>query len=148
VSLDGILDEKNPRQKRVKILSEDQREAIQSLSSASQIPHDERKRQWGALHRRLKQPGLPAGLIEKWADAKTSSQKFYAQLFVCSEHLIKTSFNSNMVPSSWLMQPRFEFLKCFLADPSMQSMEIEVYHQECHPYLDSFLKILCTTLLK
>ena len=124
------MDAKNPRQKRVKVLSEEQREALQSLSSASQIPHDERKRQWGALHRRLKQPGLPEGLLEKWAAAKSATQKFYAQLFVCSESLIKTPWNSNMVPSSWLMQPRFEFLKCFLVDPSMQSMRIEAFHRE------------------
>ena len=75
VSLDGIMDAKNPRVKRVKLLSDEQKEATQQLSSPAQIPHAERKRQWNALHRRLKQPNLP-----EWASAKTSAQKFYAQL--------------------------------------------------------------------
>lgn len=81
MSLDGIIDEKNPRVKRVKVLNPTQVEAIQTLTSSSQIPHDERKRQWNALHRRLKQPGLPEGLLEKWATAKTAGAKLVSQFY-------------------------------------------------------------------
>ena len=33
--------------------------------------------------------------------------------------------------------PRFEFLKCFLVDPSMQSMEIEAFHIEFKPEIQN-----------
>ncbi len=64
------------RAKRVKVLSQEQRDAITSLQTASQIPHEERKRQWGALHRRLKKTDtLPAGVLAKWEAATSASAK-------------------------------------------------------------------------
>jgi len=79
VSVSGILDDKNPRVKRVKVLSEDQRNAINQMQRANEIPHSERKRQWNALHRRLQQPDLPEGLLEKWAASKTAASKSLTQ---------------------------------------------------------------------
>ena len=76
VSLDGVLDKEDGRVKRVKVLSEDQRKAISQLTDASQIPHAERKRQFGALHRRMQHANtLPAGVLAKWERATTPQQK-------------------------------------------------------------------------
>lgn len=74
------MDNSNPRTKRVKVLTDSQREAIRSMQSANEIPHAERKRQWNALHRKLKQPDLPEGLLEKWNSSKTAASKSLAQL--------------------------------------------------------------------
>lgn len=125
VSLDGIIDERNPRVKRVKALSGAQVEAIQSLTNASQIPHAERKRQWNALHRRLKQPDLPEGLLEKWASTKTAAAKLVSQFYF---HM-QLEKSNRLLPSI----PRFEFLKCFLTDPSLSTMHIEAFHKEPSP---------------
>ena len=39
-------------------------------------PHAERKRQWGALHRRLqKTDTLPAGVLAKWEAATSAAAK-------------------------------------------------------------------------
>lgn len=76
VSLDGVLDQADGRVKRVKVLSEDQRKAISQLTNSSQIPHAERKRQFGALHRRMEHANtLPAGVLAKWERATTPQQK-------------------------------------------------------------------------
>ncbi len=84
VSLGGIVDSSNPRQKRIKVFSEEQRAAINDLQSPNEIPHDERKRGYAALQRRLKQPGLPDGCVEQWKAAKTTRQKSFSQISLCA----------------------------------------------------------------
>ena len=65
------------RTKRVKILTPEQREAIQSLTHPHQMSHAERKRQFGALGRRLeKSETLPAGVLAKWECARTDLEKW------------------------------------------------------------------------
>lgn len=145
VSLDGIVDESNPRAKRVKVFSEQQREAIQSMQSASELPHEDRKRHYAALSRRLKQPGLPDGLIEKWKAAKSDRQKSFSQISLCVNF---RDVYTGLYPYSKVFQhhfphssshlPRFEFLKCFLLDESMQSMRIEAYYVEYCPWIALF----------
>ena len=81
VSVDGVLTTDSDgnggaRVKRVKVLTEEQRQAIQNLTDPSQMTHAERKRQFGALNRRLSNSEtLPAGVLAKWEAAKTQSQK-------------------------------------------------------------------------
>lgn len=85
VSLDGVLDKEDGRVKRVKVLSDEQRKAISQLTSSSQIPHAERKRQFGALHRRLQHADtLPAGVLAKWERA-TSPQAKPGSKVICSQ---------------------------------------------------------------
>ena len=72
----------NGRVKRVKVLDDEQRKAISELTDASQIPHSERKRQWGALKRRLeKEDTLPPGVLAKWEHASTPQQKSAPHFF-------------------------------------------------------------------
>lgn len=76
----GILKEEpassTGRQKRVKVLTEEQRQAIQSLTSPDQMSAEERKRQQSALDRRLKKTDtLPAGVLAKWENASTTKDK-------------------------------------------------------------------------
>ena len=77
VSVSGIVEsDTNGRVKRVKCLTEEQKNAISSLTDPSQLSHAERKRQFGALHRRLeKEDTLPAGVLAKWEAATTQKQK-------------------------------------------------------------------------
>ena len=77
VSIEGLTkDGDNNRVKRVKVLSQEQHDAIASLQTASRIPHAERKRQWGALNRRLqKTDTLPAGVLAKWEAATSAAAK-------------------------------------------------------------------------
>ena len=76
VSVDGITQNDSGRVKRVKVLNQEQREAIQNLTCASQLTHAERKRQWGALHRKLeKKETLPPGVLAKWERATTPQEK-------------------------------------------------------------------------
>ncbi len=82
--MEGIVDGSNPRQKRIKVFSEEQRAAINDLQSPNELPHDERKRGYAALQRRLKQPGLPDGCLEQWKAAKTTRQKSFSQIFLCA----------------------------------------------------------------
>ena len=83
VSVDDLaVKDTSGRVKRVKVLDEAQREAISKLTDASQIPHSERKRQWGALKRRLdKEDTLPPGVLAKWEHASTPQQKSAPQFF-------------------------------------------------------------------
>lgn len=66
VSIGGIVKEGSERTKRVKVLDPEQKQAIENMTSAADLPREERQRQWAALDRRLKAPDLPPGLIEKW----------------------------------------------------------------------------------
>ena len=77
VSLDGITEKDgNGRVKRVKVLSPEQHDAMSQLTCSSQLPHSERKRQFGALHRRMQHTNtLPAGVLAKWERATTPQQK-------------------------------------------------------------------------
>ena len=65
--------------KRVKILTEEQKVAAQSLTSPDQVPLKERRRQYNAIHKRMESDesdkSLPPGLAEKWAAAKSSQEK-------------------------------------------------------------------------
>lgn len=90
VSLGGILDQdkENKRVKRVKTLTAEQKASIQNLTDPSQLSHAERKRQYGALDRRLKNSDtLPAGVLAKWEAASSQAQKLGAEfsiLHTCS----------------------------------------------------------------
>lgn len=72
-------------QKRVKILTPEQRAAISSLTDPAQVPIEERRRQYNAINRRLNganaDKNFPPGLVEKWRDANDSQKKFLAQNF-------------------------------------------------------------------
>ena len=61
---------------RVRALTPEQREAVANLTHPSQMPIEERRRQYNALNRRLESAkDLPPGLIEKW-NAQDSIGKF------------------------------------------------------------------------
>lgn len=62
---------------RVKVLGDEQKQAIQDLQSPEQIPLEERRRQYTAIGRVMKSgKELPPGLIEKWnATGKDSAKK-------------------------------------------------------------------------
>jgi hypothetical protein len=88
VSLDGLLKTADPdqpqRTKRVKVLTEEQRAAIQNLTHPSQMSHAERKRQFGALGRRLeKSDTLPPGVLAKWECARTDLEKWGPYVPLC-----------------------------------------------------------------
>ena len=69
------------KQKRVKILSPEQKDAVLSLTSPDQVPLEERRRQYNAINRRIATDrNLPPGLAEKWANAKSSQDKFLGLL--------------------------------------------------------------------
>lgn len=124
VSIDGLTTEgSGDRVKRVKVLSQDQRAAIQTLTSASQIPHAERKRQWGALARRLEKP-CPAGVLAKWEAATTASAKLGAH-----------SFSNENSTSQLIPYLRFEFLKCFMLDETLNNVTVETWHKESGPQI-------------
>jgi hypothetical protein len=77
----------NPQKKlRVRALTPEQREAVANLTHPSQMPIEERRRQYNALNRRLESAkDLPPGLIEKW-NAQDSIGKFLIGLiclFIC-----------------------------------------------------------------
>ena len=78
VSVDGVTEKDgNGRVKRVKLLSAEQRTALEKITDPSQLSHAERKRQWGALRRRLeKKDTLPMGVLAKWESATTQAQKW------------------------------------------------------------------------
>lgn len=77
VSVTGIVDaDETGRVKRVKCLTDEQRQAIRDLQDPSELSHGERKRQFGALNRRLeKVDTLPAGVLAKWEMATTPKAK-------------------------------------------------------------------------
>ena len=60
--------------KRIKVLSDDQKLAIQNLQKPSDLPAPERKRQFAALGRRLEKP-CPPGVLAKWEAATTDEAK-------------------------------------------------------------------------
>ena len=80
VTVEALGDADQPqRVRRVKVLSEQQKKAIRGMQSAADIPHEERKRQWGALKRRLEQKNLPDGVLKKWESATSRQDKFFPQ---------------------------------------------------------------------
>lgn len=65
----------------MKVLTPEQKAAIKALTHPSQMSHEERKRQFGALGRRLeKADSLPPGVLAKWECASTSQEKSDAEL--------------------------------------------------------------------
>lgn len=74
VSLEGIPSVANGNGKRIKALSEEQKEAIRSLQKPQDLPYPERKRQFAALGRRLEKP-CPPGVLAKWEAATTDDAK-------------------------------------------------------------------------
>ena len=79
VSVDGIMKhdgEKPGHTKRVKVLTDEQKEAIMNLTDPSQLEAKERKRQLAALDRRMaKKDTLPPGVLAKWEEAASTQQK-------------------------------------------------------------------------
>lgn len=63
--------------KRVKVLTEEQKQAVLTLTDPSQIPIQERRRQYNAINRRITSnaKSFPPGLVEKWRDADGDSTK-------------------------------------------------------------------------
>lgn len=75
--------EPGKRAKRVKVLTPEQKEAIRTLTHPSQMSHEERKRQFGALGRRLeKTDTLPPGVLAKWECAQSNQEKSETQVVV------------------------------------------------------------------
>ena len=140
------MDPGNGRGKRIKILTADQKAAIANLTSSSQIPHKERKRHWNAFYRRLEHKDLPEGLLEKWSKTSSDHGKFHTQRVQCVFKSPSLSYDClscknkvfmRMHVLTVMLQTRFEFLKCFLMDPSLQSMHIEAFHIEPKPKIGS-----------
>ena len=72
--------------KRIKVLTDDQKLAIQNLQKPSDLPKAERKRQFAALGRRLEKP-CPPGVLAKWEASTTDEAKpleLKNDLFGCS----------------------------------------------------------------
>ena len=70
--------------KRVKILTEEQKQAVMSLTDPQQVPIQERRRQCNAINRRITSnaKSFPPGLVEKWRDADgDSTKKLLPQFF-------------------------------------------------------------------
>ena len=65
--------------KRVKVLTDEQKQAVLSLTDPQQIPIQERRRQYNAINRRITNTSnaksFPPGLVEKWRDADGDSTK-------------------------------------------------------------------------
>ena len=74
VSLEGITSSANGSGKRIKALSDEQKEAIRSLQKPQDLPYPERKRQFAALGRRLEKP-CPPGVLAKWEAATSDDAK-------------------------------------------------------------------------
>jgi hypothetical protein len=127
VSLDGILQDDNgtggSRTKRVKVLSEEQREAISNLTHPAQMSHAERKRQFGALGRRLKKADtLPPGVLAKWECAHTDLEKSGPHTFWVNPMGITYTF--------WVCILRFEFLKAFMLNENLTNVSVDAWHME------------------
>ena len=114
VSLGGMVRD-DGKTKRVRILGEEQKQAILELHSAKEIPRAERNRQWSALSRRLKESSLPDGVLKKWSACSSDADK--PGPYTLEGSAINLSL-------------RFEFLKCFMVDPSMQSMKVEAFYKQ------------------
>lgn len=108
VSLDGVLDQADGRVKRVKVLSEDQRKAISQLTNSSQIPHAERKRQFGALHGRMEHANtLPAGVLAKWERATTPQQKPGSKVTCSQKHQSPKDIHMFLLPTKISLELAF-----------------------------------------
>lgn len=72
--------------KRVKCLSPEQKEAVMAMTDPSEMPLEERRRQYNAINRRITNPNnaktFPAGLIEKWEAASTPQAKLLVILYI------------------------------------------------------------------
>lgn len=95
---------KSQKQVRVKLLTPEQRQAIEDIKSPAEIPIEERRRQYAAIGRVMKSnKNLPEGLVAKWnATGRDSLAKF-------------------------------GFLGCFVLDESFQNMKVEAHYVESGP---------------
>ena len=139
--------------KRVKCLSPEQKDAILQMTDPTEIPLAERRRQYNAINRKMNNPDcaktFPAGLIEKWQASNTSEAKFLVGIklswfrsrvqvvdvvfiFLSCCHLMLGASQSD-VTFLCVLTLRFQFLKCFLVDPSFQSMQVETWFKESLP---------------
>ena len=105
------------RVKRVKVLSIEQKEQISQLTCWEDLPTQERKRQREALKRAMTKSDktMKPGVFEKWTNATTPAATSWPKKFVGSTHLLHHML-------------RFEFLKTWLLDPSMESMQVESWY--------------------
>ena len=108
VSVGGILKddpEGTGRQRRVKVLTEEQKAAIMNLTDSSQMEPKERKRQWSALDRRLhsKSDTLPPGVLAKWEAAGSPQEKpgTYYMHICCQQNNYAPIRGSNSSNASW-----------------------------------------------
>ena len=80
------------KRKRVKCLSPEQQTAVLELTDPSAVPLEERRRQYNAINRRMKNPdsvkNFPAGLVEKWAAANTPEAKFLVCVKLVVDHVV------------------------------------------------------------
>ena len=123
VAIDSILTS-GQNGKRIKVLSEEQKEAIRSLQKPQDLPYPERKRQFAALGRRLERP-CPPGVLQKWEAAKTDDEKLLSPIFI----FLLLSVLTHVLLKLW-PHLRFEFLKCFMLDCTLSNVTVEAWHKE------------------
>ena len=70
-------------------------------------------------------PGLKPGLVEKFAAAKTGPEKWYPQGLSCKRHEIINAHDLS----------RFELLKLFIMDPTLQNVEVEAFFMQQGPQI-------------
>lgn len=120
---------------------------------------EKQSKTWLIRTRSLTRKGSDTGMLSTdalnrrtYLKAFSKSGRIQARI-VASGKLISTSFNAffQTMTTQCFGQyvypnvPRFEFLKSFLIDPTMQSMEIEAFHVECEPQVGS--RITCHQLI-
>ena len=77
----------------MKVLNQEQREAVLALTDPEQVPIKERRRQYNAIHRLMgSSKSLPTGLAEKWAAAKSSRDKLLGFNVFLVHHSIHSPF--------------------------------------------------------
>ena len=97
--LENGEDDGGKRSARVKVLTPDLRSQIENMTHPSQLPREERKRQYAALDRRMKETHtLRPGLLEKYQASHGSSQA------------------------------KFELLRAFMLDRDLSTITIESYY--------------------
>lgn len=97
--LENAEDDGGKRSARVKVLTPDLRSQIENMTHPSQLPREERKRQYAALDRRMKETHtLRPGLLEKYQASHGSSQA------------------------------KFELLRAFMLDRDLSTITIESYY--------------------
>ena len=116
---------------RVRALTPEQREAVANLTHPSQMPIEERRRQYNALNRRLESAkDLPPGLIEKW-NAQDSIGKFLICLSCFNLPPCLCDFDSWSRHSS---AKQFVRLVCQFITQGLNSSRPSFLTHQCNPW--------------